>query len=394
MPSLVKNFSSLNSAAPVLNGVAQSVQQLLRAILVTGYGSKSVQSLSVTAGVATAAYATAHPYSAGMVLRTANAGVAAVNGESRILTATVSAVTFAVPGVPDGVVPGVITTDVAPAGWQEVYTSGTVSVFKPGAVEATGCYLRVDDGATTVSRVVGYESMSDAVTGTGPFPSAAQVAGGNYWPKSNVADASARGWRLFADSRSFLLYVMPSNGAQTHGVLLGFGDLVSNRSADHYGCMINGCDNNAASSATAQMGCLGRVVAPGSATDGVYLARAASGIGSSRVARKTSAYSTGAAYSGTGGYSAHGLPYPNGADNSLRLSPVDLLVSGEGVRGVIAGLYHSAQSMGDSFSTGDIVPGTGLYANKKFIALRVGAPGAALDLAGSAFVDISDSWRG
>jgi hypothetical protein len=33
-------------------------------------------------------------------------------------------------------------------------------------------------------RASGYESMSDVNTGTGPFPTAAQVAGGGYWEKS------------------------------------------------------------------------------------------------------------------------------------------------------------------------------------------------------------------
>ena len=82
-----------------------------------------------------------------------------------------------------------------------------------------------------------------------------------------------------------------------------------------------------------------------------------------------------------------------GADNSLRLSPVDVFVGTSGIRGRVAGAFHTPQAVGEGFSTGDIVDGQGDYAGRSFVALRVGPPNSAPSSAGTVFVDTTGPWR-
>jgi hypothetical protein len=56
--------------------------------------------------------------------------------------------------------------------------------------------------------------MSDVNTGTGPFPTAAQVAGGGYWEKSGAAGSTARNWIVVGDERAFYWWCVP-NAATT-----------------------------------------------------------------------------------------------------------------------------------------------------------------------------------
>lgn len=390
---MIFTFDSSQVGAPVLSGTAGALRTLLKACLVDGFGAGAVATLTVSGGIATATYAGAHPFKVGYVAQFAGASPEALNGDKVVLPVAGNSVTFAASGVPDGAATGTITSKAAPVGWQELFagTQANVIALKPSAVEATGCVLRVDDSAATLARAVGYLSMADVSSGTGPFPTSAQFSGGVAWPKSNVADGSARAWRLVADARSFMLYVCPHAGNQSHGVLLGWGDFVPSKSGDAYACAISGVNVDAASSGLALAGCLGFASGTAAAAH-AYVARSALGVGSALLLKKTAPHNTGAAYSGGAGYNGNGLTYPNVADNSLRIAPVDLLVAGDGFRGVVAGLYHSPQVLGDSFSSGDLVQGQGAYAGRTFMALRVGPPASTTGV-GVVFVDVAGPWR-
>ena len=379
----VKNLSSTSSAANVLSGTAQALQSILRAALTTGFGSKAAQSMSVASGIATVAYATAHAYEAGKVLRVTGAGLAAANGEQLVTSATTNSVSFAVPGAPDGAVSGAITTDFAPLGWAETYTSGGTSVFKPSVVEATGMLLRVDDTGTTNARVRGFESMTDVNTGVGPIPLDSQVAGGLYWPKSGAASGAARPWYLVGDARGFYLALDPQGTGRY--TLIYVGDLASQKSGDAYGFLITGNQGDQTALTTVPDGCCGW--SHRSARGGAYLARLHTGIGQSVAAQRIGAHHNGSAadvYAGTAGYSLGA--YPNGPDNGLLTGALEVFSSG--VRGVLPGLLHPVQDCGSAFSTGTIIVGTDDMAGQKLMALRVAPPAGAVT-AGTVFINLS-----
>jgi hypothetical protein len=133
----------------------------------------------------------------------------------------------------------------AAAGWTKAFSATNRAVYR--APTGTQYYLAVDDTAP-ISRYAtlrGYETMSDTVTGTNPFPSVAQLSTGLPIGKSDTADSGVRGWCVIAHERSFYFFAYPSfgwgadnysgNSAAGFDNSFFFGELVSYMStADTY----------------------------------------------------------------------------------------------------------------------------------------------------------------
>ena len=130
---------------------------------------------------------------------------------------------------------------LAVTGWQKVFSDVNKAAYR--ATSGNRFYLRVDDSDNNVARVVGYETMSDINTGTSPFPTGAQIAGGLFLRKTN---GSAGGWAVFANSTCF--YFMPSASSPSWttittndaGGQFFFGEFISYRIIDNYSTMIIG----------------------------------------------------------------------------------------------------------------------------------------------------------
>lgn len=132
----------------------------------------------------------------------------------------------------------------AGAGWTEVFSGTNVSAFRNSPITGTGGYLRVDDSSTYAGSnarsalMRTYEAMSDVDTGTGPSPTAAQVASGLLMPKSKTLDSTSRAWVVIANEGFFYLFTDP--GSTTSGwvnvahVPMFCGDLVSRKPGDAY----------------------------------------------------------------------------------------------------------------------------------------------------------------
>ncbi len=392
MPVLpVKFYSSEQPGAPVLSGTAGAMLAILQSCLVDGFGLKTCDSITVAAGVATAVFSTGHSFLPGSPALIAGATPAGLNGEWRVLTAGPNSITFAAPGVPDGAATGTVTAKVAPAGWLQPYTGTNLGVFKSGSAEATGLCLRLDDTGTTTCRVVGYESMAGVSAGLGAFPLPAQVSGGLWWGKSNAANATTRPWRIYASARAVHLWVSPSASVsdQVTGMLYTFGDHLSYRSGDAFGCLLTGgaSAGEVSTSVITYPGCLGYGNAASSPSN-TFVARAPLAVGGSLNVRKISAANSSAAYSGMSAYSAATYVYPNAADSALRLAPLELHQNQYGLLGRVAGVHHCAQTLGDAFSTGNEINAEGAYAGKTLVTLRVGPL-----LGGTVFIDTTGPWE-
>lgn len=383
----VKVFSSTDPGAPVLSGTAGALLTLLKICLVDGRGLSSVVSLTVASGIATATYSAGHPFAVGSVGLFAGAAPAALNGEQRILTTAANTVTFAAPGVADGAATGTITSKLAPAGWQLVFSGTNLAAFKPSAVEATGCVLRMDDTGTTNARVVAYESMSDVSTGVGPTPLVSQVAGGLYWPKSSAANATARPWIVVADERGLFIATDPA-GAGRYTVLYA-GDIASLKSGDAYGYLLTGNQSDQTNTSAVPDGCCG--YSHRNARGGAYLVRSHTAIGQSIAAQRIGAHHNGGihdVYAGVPGYSFG--TYPNGPNNGLMTGSLELHALG--IRGTLPGLLHPVQDCAAAFATGAVVDGSGEFAGRRLLAIRAAPPGAGLT-AGTVFLDTTGPWE-
>lgn len=205
----VRYYHSEMADAPVLSGTAGALIAVLDACLVNGFGTKAINNLTVTDGIATAQISSGHTFGEGDVLRIAGVtgALSGLNDDWRLASVTADTVTWSVEGlsIPAGSATGTITCLRAPAGWEKVFSATNRAAYRSlRHAEHNGLFLYVDDTGTTTARVRGYEAMTDIDTGTGPFPTDAQMSGGGWWGKSTAASATAREWILAADARRLL----------------------------------------------------------------------------------------------------------------------------------------------------------------------------------------------
>ena len=117
----------------------------------------------------------------------------------------------------------------AGAGWTIAYEDGNSVVFRPGA--GRQFFYRVDDRAIrggeapAVALLQGYESASDAYSGTGPFPSSQP----GYICKSQTADATVRSWAVIANDAAAYIWINTNASNSTpsnfYTFVYFFGDL-------------------------------------------------------------------------------------------------------------------------------------------------------------------------
>jgi hypothetical protein len=231
--------------APVLTRAAGSMTALLDALLVDGWGLQAATSVVIASGVATATFAADHAGAMHSVVEVAGAtgSYTGLNGEQKITSATSNTLKWAT-ALPDGTATGSITVKMAGGGWARPFTGTNLRAYKSASPQGHGQYLRVNDAGTTSARVIGYETMTAISTGTGLFPTSAQVNGGYYWLKSNYADNTPVNWLFATDGRMFWLAVEAAGGPCAK--IYGFGDLIPEASAgDPYATLLLG-DTSAA----------------------------------------------------------------------------------------------------------------------------------------------------
>lgn len=382
----VKFFHSEMTGAPVMNGLAGSLINVLNACLINGFGLKNVDSCVITGGVAKLNISTGHSAVVGSVILVAGATPAALNGEQRVTATTTTSISFAT-ALADQSATGAITVKQAPAGWVSPFVGTNIATYKSPDLSATGCVLRVDDTATNFSRVIGYEAMTDINTGTGPFPTTAQRSGGSYWSKSSSADSVTRSWILVADSRSFIFIRTYYAGAVTNEVTT-FGDISTLKTPDPYACVLTGIPYDTSGSKYNNESLHSCNLNKGE----VYMPRSYTGIGGAVQLSKVSPalYFYNSSTWNSGFNTQENSPvYPNPVDGGVYFSPLYLLENlGIAIRGVFPGYYYIQ----------NYIP-INTFANKDTITGVVGMVGKTMMLhygqgsGGYGAVDITGPWR-
>jgi len=278
----------------------------------------------------------------------------------------------------------------AAAGWTKPYTGTDLAAYLQGA--GSGFYLRVNDagpgaGAAKEARIIGYETMSDVNTGTGPFPTVAQMANGLFVRKSVAADGTARDWKIFADDRTVYVFAKSEVAVGVAGTYYAFmfGDFYSVVNSDLYNCMI--AARITENSATASVDKLDVLVTDlTTAPSGNFFSRSYLGTGGSITSGKSGNSNIRGSTTGLLGT----LPYPNPSDGGLYLSKVwigDPTTAPAGsVRGWMRGFWQFCHPIA-SVADGDTVSGTGDFSGKTFEFIKTSGNGGVYMIETSNTVD-------
>jgi hypothetical protein len=387
----VRLFRSTDTGAPSLSGTAGALIALLDACLKDGYNSKAVQSITRSGSTATVTFATAHGFAADglTIVRIAGADQAEYNGDFQISNVTSTAFDITVSGTPATPATGTITAKVAPLDWEKAFSGTNKAVYR--APTGNRLYLRCDDNnpnadGNLVAFLRGYESMSSVDSGTGLFPTAAQMTNGIFLTKSTASDSAARGWILAGDGYEFHLFYAPH--ATTYANVyrqFHFGEPASELASDPFGCLIYGDygiapgfpQSNQLTNQISQSAGIGTVQA------GHYLARSYAQTGAAIACGKFGDYTMSGAYE----FGRGSIPYPAPHNNALYIGSI---VIGEPTlpRAVLKSIYNPWHTtpLGHGNTTTDVsnLPGRTLY------AVGTAYSGATK---GETLIDITGPWR-
>lgn len=248
----------------------------------------------------------------------------------------------------------------AALGWGIAFTATNRRSYR--APTGNRMYFRLDDTPTTDARCDGWETMSDTVTGTGPFPTAAQLSGGLYIKKSTTANSTARPWYACGTDTWFFLMIFGAqtvfgNSASSDSTLF-FGDCESLLPGDVYNTAI--ICRYANSTAGDTFGLLATA-----AQVGHYIARSYVGtIGAKQVGKLARTVAAGNPM----GASNLATPYPDPISGKIRLSKVEIwesVTGGDAPRLVLPPQIRAPiiAAPGNLFDT---IDGTGSLAGKSY----------------------------
>lgn len=396
----VKYFHAEQVGAPTLNGVQGTLINVLDACLVNGFGLKAVDSLVVAGNVATVTVTTGHSVQPDMVALIEGATPAGLNGEKRVIAASSTTFTFATSGISDQTATGTITTKVAPLGWEKPFSATNVAVYRASSVEGTRMYLRVDESVDgREARVRGYENMTDASTGTGPFPTTSQQVNGVFWPKASTATSAQRDWTIIGDHRTVYVHLNGVDSAslptvfRLNGSVWGFGDFKSFKAGDPYACCLLGTVAGQYTASGQQGGSFEYSRSDADPAGGPYVPRNYTGvIGANQSFKRSESlfFGNGA----TSGAQAD-FVYPNGPDNGLILTRTvygQNINSANHLHGRSRGGYRIPQNCHTAFNQRDKLDGTGEFSGRKLLAVKCGAVNAGASQ-GMLLFDITGPWE-
>ena len=378
-------FDSTETGAPTLNNAAGSLLEVLRSCLVNGFNTKSVTSIAVAAGVATATCAT-HGFMGtyGKLVLISGAPEALLNGRKQPGGITTNSFTFPAPGVADGTYTGTISAKRAPLGWVEAHSGTNVSIFARTALESTAPMLRVNDsflaGSTaTDARTLAVESATGVDTYANPAPTEAQISGGCFLHRGPNS-ATPKRWCVVGDERAVWVFTQYDSQSASSGYLapFWFGDGVPYFPADSYFCVIAmaGSIGNGASSQS-QAAAITSIRAD-VASSGLFASRLNTGIG-------------GASRISICGLGSAAVGLLNGAQlsgNNIVISSPVYIMDSDGfktLRGAVPGLAEPLASA--PFSQFEIVENVA-GSDRKFLAVRHSSQSSF----GTLLIDLTGPW--
>lgn len=373
----VRTYRSTNAGTPVQSGSIGAFLPVLD-MLVNGSTPQAITSITQTGGTATVTTPGLHGLTTSQMILHQGAAEPDYNIEAPITVTGLYSYTFPINPAAPAAASGTLQWKIAGSGWTKPYTATNKAAYK----QPTGTrerFIAIDDTGTTTARLKGFETMSDAITGTGQFPTEGQQAGGLYYHKSNAASTAARKYVMICNGPNVFIYsnVDDAPAANTGACLYAFGTLASFKPGDLYDNFII-AGNGAAPSVFMES------VSPSAintAVAGHYLCRSYTQLGSAVTAGKT----TDAAKMLGGGIMGNtGIAYPSPVDGGLYMAPVFMHENAlSAIRGTIPGIFAPMHIR--PIASFDTFDGTGAQAGKRFEAF-------SLQTQGQVMLEMSNTW--
>lgn len=279
---------------------------------------------------------------------------------------------------------------VTAGGWTRAFTGTNAASYRMGG--GAGLFLDLNDNAVGAGgarevRASGYETMSAVATGTGQFPTVAQLSTGITIRKSATADGTTRPYILACDDRSLLLFI----GGDSATVFWPyyFGDIYAFQgSGDAYRVLIVGKSAENASALSGDQ--ISRGSALGVSIAGHYMPRTYAGTGTSiQVGKAGQALFT----SIQTNLMAATVQYPNGPDGGIAASQITVHEAANNtLRGRMRGLWqfgHADTNVSDQ----DTYSGVGAQAGKTFLIIKSAPNGVSNGANGVWVLETSDTWE-
>lgn len=283
-------------------------------------------------------------------------------------------------------------TNAGALGWGIAFTAASKRVYR--AASGVRHYIDINDNSpdgTALGRnaqVRGYEVMTAIATGTGPFPTVAQVATPVGIVKSTATGTTARPWIAFGDALTFYILCNPAlTDPPTLSTVVWnsgfyFGEILSQLTGDLYRSIISYDSVTATAVAAAPLGGFNMLLASNStAVINENMPRSYTGAGGGIWAGLlgNNAVTTAA----TGRIDVGQFTFPNPVDGGLPLNAMDIYERGSGataagisssggLRGKARGIYQTPfTNTGVDDQTTFTAIGT--WAGRTFILLRMSA---------------------
>lgn len=422
----VKHYTNTMASAPQLDNEWGELTGLLDAVLVNGFGFKTIDSITRVGNIATATVSTGHPYGIGQVLAIAGCDQAAYNGEFRVVAISANTFDFEVQGAPasPATTASAISAKVAPLGFEIVFSATNKRAYRSTHPESAKPLLVVYDGLKTPGYTTSWakwanvgiaESMSDIDTITGaqaPFDPLApkknwQQTQANqwgwfkwYWARPNPTNyidtansqSGVKNWVLVGDDRYFQIWINPygnHQGATGYRHPYQFGEPTSFKAEDAYCCVLVADDHLQSNSVNgaAGNGAPGMDAGGGLATNGNSIGHT--------VLKNYSGLVPAVGWSawhiaGISGRTAT-LPLPNGPDYAIWMQPIYMREDGGHARALMPGVA----CLPHEFPLPDmsIVNNVQGQSGKKWMVIVQSAPAGSSFYSGQVAVDITGPWR-
>lgn len=407
----VKFYNNNFKNSPVLSDGTGNLTALLDAVLVNGFNTVTLSSLTHSGYVATATFA-GHGFLIDQIIEINGANETGYNGQWRVLSSNFQTNTFqflldsAVTTPTTGT--GTITCKTPPLNFEIAFTGTNKRAYRSKSILSNRFYLKVDDDLDPVwnstymryAKVGMFEQMTDIDSTIGNFAPSADgdptrnwvgsgsgvtaiggwykwhyagntwVGGGATYEQNGAHTPYPRIWSIFGDDRGFYIFIEPHGSVGKWGAC--FTDFISNKIGDGYNTLFSARDwyyraNDALG--TYNVTDINTEFGVAENSYGKLIMRNYTGVGRAVPWSMLPAISANVTMNQHLSGRNTGTSFPNPMDNSIIIAPI-YIKEGSGVRGRLPGIMWIGNDINTSVTEYSKFSGFTEYPGRTFMTVQ------------------------